>query len=219
RHAIQSRTIRRVLVMVGQTDLMTPAGSMPVRDEVSTGSPSGLAALKQRAGDVLLATLSLDAFWASAATVATQRRSNVVDLSPAGATSEGGFRALAEAEGYHALFSQKDAGLEKGFAQLAAAVHARPHAGFNNIDTLRQIILTCRQNGIALDLALVPRHADYLEALDQAGLWPRYEQVIGALTRLVAADGDDAVRLWDFSGYDTYATEPVPAPTDRSGAT
>src|SRR5439155_3962184 len=88
-----------------------------------------------------------------------------------------------------------------------------------NIDTLRQIILTCRQNGIALDLALVPRHADYLEALDQSGLWPRYEQVIGALTRLVAADGDDAVRLWDFSGYDTYATEPVPAPTDRSGAT
>ncbi len=220
RRAIALGSLRRALVLIELEHFMAPAEADGVQPpELAMTPPSGLQDIRQRASDLLLATLSLDALRASILTVAAQGRPDTWNLSPAGATGEGGFRAMVATDGTAALFLQKDSYLAQRTAHLAAGLSALPGAGLSHLDALADMIALCRRNNITLDLAIAPFHADYLEALDQAGLWPRYEQAKQELTRLVAAEGGDSVRLWDFLGYDAYSTEPVPGASDRGGST
>jgi hypothetical protein len=60
-------------------------------------------------------------------------------------------------------------------------------------------------------------HADLLEIFDKASLWARFEGWKKDLVRLsdqYPVTGMP-VPLWDFSGYDRYSTETVPAKSDR----
>ncbi|HME22382.1 MAG TPA: hypothetical protein VKI44_13740 [Acetobacteraceae bacterium] len=217
RHAIVSGPITRALVLIDIEEFMKPADATAPTAEPATETPSAAADFRQHVQDLLLATLSLDALRASVMTVAAQGRHDVVDLSPAGVTSEGGFRAVSAREGYGLMFQQKDEYLARMMAWLAAALRARPGAPINELDAVADMIRLCRDRGIALDLAIAPSHADYLDAIDRAGLWPRYRDAKKQLTLLIAAEGGDAVRLWDFLGYDGYSTEPVPPVSDRAG--
>lgn len=217
RRAIAPGGVRRALVLIELDEFMMPANIPPAGPAKPTST--WLEGVGQKANDLLLATLSLDALRASAMTVLAQGSRDSVDMSPGGATSEGGFRADIAADGYSTLFLQKDAFIAQRLARLVTALRARPDAGPDRLDAVAGIIALCRQNGIALDLAIAPFHADYLEALDHAGLWPRYEQTKTVLARLVASEGGDMVRLWDFIGYDAYSTEPVPDPSDHAGRT
>jgi hypothetical protein len=212
RRAIAAGPVRRALVLIEITDFMKPApdGTVPLRAE-----PSRFAAIQQRLSDTLLATLSLDTLTASIRTIAAQYTTNPVDLSPAGATSDGGFRTAIASDGYDTVFLQKDIDNLASIARLKAALAARPLAGFANLDSVSEIIALCHEHGIKLDLAIAPFHADNLEAIDRAGLWPRYQQAKVALTDRVAAAAGNDVRLWDFTGYDQYSTEPVPGPSQR----
>jgi hypothetical protein len=219
RRAIELGTISRGLVLIELEEFMTPADTTIAQPPGPAATTlSGLQGIGQHANDVLLATLSLDALRASVVTVAAQGRRDVADISFAGASSEGGFRGVVAADGYDALFLQKDSYLTKRMKRLAEALRARPEAGLGSLDAVTDMIVLCRQQGIALDLAIAPFHADFLEALDHAGLWPRYEQAKKELTRLVAAEGGNTARLWDFIGYDAYSTELVPGPSDRGGS-
>jgi hypothetical protein len=193
----------------------TMPASPPVSPPAGTPLPR-LVAFGRHAREVLLATLSIDALRASLATLAAQGRRDVPDMSAHGATSDGGFHAVAVHEGYYALFLQKDHAIAAEMSRLAASGNP---GGSIRLDLVAAIIAECRARHIPLDLAIPPSHADYLDLLDRAGLWPRYQQVKAALTRLVAAQHDDGVRLWDFSCYDAYATEPIPAPGDRRAST
>ena len=217
RHAIVSNAVTRALVLIDLEEFMRPADATPPTAAPATETPSAAADFRQHVQDLLLATLSLDALRASVKTVAGQGQRDIVDLSPAGVTSEGGFRAVSAREGYGLMFQQKDEYLAKMMAWLAATLRARPGAPINELDALADMIRLCRDGGIALDLAIAPSHADYLDTIDRAGLWPRYGEAKKQLTRLIAAEGGGAVRLWDFLGYDGYSTEPVPPPGDRAG--
>jgi hypothetical protein len=60
-----------------------------------------------------------------------------------------------------------------------------------------------------------------LELFDAADVWHQFEEWKRELAAVVARDGEahqdtDRVALWDFSGYNRYATEAVPAEGDRS---
>ncbi len=217
RRAVARGTVRRALILLEPRDFMAPAPRAATPPEPA--ALSDLQAFGERASDILLATLSLDALRASLVTVAAQGKRDVADLSPHGATGEGGFRAVIAADGYDELFMQKDAYHRGQRAQLIAAIRARPGAGLGQLDRVAEMIDLCRRHGIALDLAIAPAHADYLEGLDHAGLWPRYQAVKAAFVELAAEADSDTVRLWDFSFYDAYATEKVPGPSDRGGST
>jgi hypothetical protein len=117
-------------------------------------------------------------------------------------------------DGYQTLFLQKDMENAERLARLAAALRAEHDAPLANLDTVAEIIALCQRHGIALDFALPPIHADLLVQIDRAGLWSRYQTVKAALTRLIAAEAGETVRLWDFSGFDTISTEPVPTPAE-----
>jgi hypothetical protein len=207
RRAIALGTVRRALVVLEFDDFM----KVPSND--SAASPPAARPL-QRLQDIALATLSLDALRASIATVLAQQQPNPIDLSPDGATNDKGFRKTARVDGYEAFFLQKDAEEGQRLVWLAASVRAQPGAGLANLRTVAEIISLCRRHAIALDFALPPAHADLLVQIDRAGLWSRYQSVKAALTHLID-EGGDAVRLWDFSGFDAVSTEPVPTLVER----
>jgi hypothetical protein len=205
RRAVALGTVRRALVVLDFNDFMT----LPSTDKAAALAPTAKNPL-QRLHDIALATLSMDALRSSIMTVIAQQQPDPIDLSPDGATNDQAFRKQVRVDGYETFFLQKDTETGARLAGLAAALRAHPDAGLANLDQVLEIITLCRQHGIALDFALAPMHADLLVQIDRAGLWPRYQGVQAALTRLIAAKGDGAVRLWDFSGFDTVSTEPVP---------
>jgi hypothetical protein len=207
RRAVTLGTVRRVLVVLEFGDFMQPPAKKPVSLPTTT--------TLKRMHDIVLATLSLDALRASIGTVIAQHHAAPIDLSQDGATNDQGFRNIVRADGYQTLFLQKDTENAERLARLAASLRAWPDAPLANLDAVEEIIALCQMHGIALDFALPPVHADLLVQMDRAGLWSRYQDVKTGLTRLVAAKGGNAVRLWDFSGFDTVSTEPVPSLAER----
>ena len=205
RQAAARGVLRRALVFIEIGEFMQPAGAaLPAAE-------AALPGIRQHVHDIALATLSLDALLSSIATVAAQHDADVVDLSPQGATGDGGFRAVIARDGYAGLFTQKEAANARAQHDLAMLLAGQPGAGFNHLDTLADIIALCRQHHVALDLVIAPFSANYLDSLDRAGLWPRYAAAKLAVTRLVASQAEKAgsrVGLWDFLGYDAYSADP-----------
>lgn len=88
----------------------------------------------------------------------------------------------------------------------------------NTFDTLRSMIRFTRASGIDLRIFFNPVHARLLIALREAGLWPLYEDwkrgVVDVLAAESAASGKPQYPLWDFSGFNSITTEPVPPAGD-----
>lgn len=66
---------------------------------------------------------------------------------------------------------------------------------------LENVIETCRQHDIELQLFISPIHASQLEAIYASGLWPAFEQWKREVSRMAP--------VWDFSGYDSISTETI----------
>ena len=83
----------------------------------------------------------------------------------------------------------------------------------------RQFITFAHENAIDLRIAIGPSHARMFETLAVKGLWSTFEnwkRQLVALNEEVASDtGKPPFPLWDFSGYNHYTTEQVPALDDR----
>jgi len=82
---------------------------------------------------------------------------------------------------------------------------------------LRQLLELAQQNNIDLTLVMLPVHARLLENLDRAGLWQHFEtwkRRVVAINESVASNrGSEAFSVWDFNGYNAFATEPVSSTT------
>src|SRR3954454_8489337 len=78
--AVALGTVRRVLVVLEFVDFMPPSTRRPVSREAMTPL--------RHMQDIVLATLSLDAFRASIATIIAQQQAAPLDLSPEGATND-----------------------------------------------------------------------------------------------------------------------------------
>ncbi len=81
----------------------------------------------------------------------------------------------------------------------------------------REIMTLAREHDVAVTLAILPVHARLLETLDHVGLWPHYEQwkreIIAINESVAASFNATAYPLWDFNGYNEFATEKVTADT------
>ncbi len=91
----------------------------------------------------------------------------------------------------------------------------------NSLGYIAKILAYCRRHGIDLHIFLTPSHVHQLELSAATGAWPALEDGKRALVELVAADarhhaGREPVPVWDFSGYSTVTTEPLPAPHSRA---
>jgi len=84
----------------------------------------------------------------------------------------------------------------------------------DTIAVFRDIVKFARESGIDIRFVINPIHARMLIALQEAGLWPQYEDWKRDLVRVLAEeakqDHADPFPLWDFSGFNSITTEPIP---------
>lgn len=77
------------------------------------------------------------------------------------------------------------------------------------VDALSGAVAQACARGIETDIFITPIHAWQLETIALLGLWDAFEQWERDLTIAVATHS--CAHLWDFAGYSTITTEPVPA--------
>ena len=93
--------------------------------------------------------------------------------------------------------------------------------GETQLEHLAKMIEIARRDHIDLRLFISPTHAVHSEVLRIAGLWPEFEGWKRQLVALLDEDaqrhpGQRAIPLWDFSGYNSITTEPVPPSGDKT---
>lgn len=192
----------------------------PDEDErmaVAVGHRPNALLTTRRVEDAFLTTLTLTAFEDSILTVLRQHGRYSTDITRGGKWTEAAFRLEAASDGYYGLFMQKDVDYARRNASAARFLRDRAD-GTLGTDIVRQMLDYCGARGIRPILVIPPYHADLLEMFDKAGLWARFEAWKRDLVKLVYSSSDSrdpAVKLWDFSGFDRYSTEPVPEKGDR----
>ena len=89
----------------------------------------------------------------------------------------------------------------------------------NNLEIYRQLIQLACSDEIDLRIIIPPSHARLFETTAAKGIWPMFEQW---KRQLVEINEEEAQRLnanpfpiWDFSGYNSLTTEPVPSLGDN----
>jgi hypothetical protein len=171
---------------------------------------------RRRAEDLVFATLNLGVFEDSVATVIDQHKKYVPDVTPEGRWTEAAFEEAVSTDGYYELFRRKEASYAQLNAQVASRLIDKPNPTAG-LDAVRHMLDYCRAHDIRPLLIIPPYHADLLEIFDKASLWARFENWKRDLvwqSEQYSGMGMP-VPLWDFSGYDRYSTETVPAKGDR----
>lgn len=127
------------------------------------------------------------------------------------------YRVFAERIGYQGLFSQKNAVYRRQYAGYGQPDFAHP----KRIAAYRDFLSILQQaigNHIPVIAYIHPYHADFLLMLEQVNLWDSFETWKRVVVNAVAqttGDSPGAITLFDFSGFNQFTTEPVPAAGDR----
>ena len=175
----------------------------------ATGLPPRVR-LWQRLHDMFLATLTLGALEDSLSTV-FEHTPPEPTITRDGYATDAIFRNWIAADGTRALFVQKTP--EDMWKALRGARDLARGAPLPQLGSLRALVAFCRTHHIRLTLLIPPMPAALLEIFDQAGLWPDFLAWQRALVAALPADG--SVTLWDFDGWNRFATEPEPATRDQ----
>jgi hypothetical protein len=164
-------------------------------------------------------TLSLEALGDSITTVTSTIRGQTLDVSPSGNLSEAGFRRETEEIGSGPLFAQRNRYNIRTYRGRVFSQDGAGQADAPALADLRAIVALCRARAIQLELFIQPMHADLLETLDLLGVWPAYEtwkrEMVAVSHGPARSAGAAVARLWDFSDYDRFSTESLPADGDR----
>jgi hypothetical protein len=158
--------------------------------------------------------LSLDTLVDSALTLAARSDRYAADVDADGFNPLHQYNLLALQEGYGSLFLQKNAENARTYMKAPKSVFAEGSSTSESWRDLDQLVALIRKHGIDARFVIYPYHAHILEMFRHAGLMRAFDDWKRQLSDIVGASGDGC-RLWDFSGYTAYATEPVPAPGDR----
>jgi hypothetical protein len=88
----------------------------------------------------------------------------------------------------------------------------RAATGYSALDDLRTLVRGAREHGIDLKILISPAHASYFEIIDKTGLWATWETWKREIVRIAEEEtgADRPVPVYDFSGFTSITTEPVP---------
>ncbi|MHB8494811.1 MAG: hypothetical protein ACYC9Z_04345 [Casimicrobiaceae bacterium] len=165
-------------------------------------------------------TVSFDALLDSVYTVATQDTDATPDLTRLGFLPMRDYQAMATQDGYGAFFLQRDqenaaAYLHDPKALFDAGSHTSPE--WRQLGEMKAL---CEGLERGCTFLIYPYHVHILEMFAMTGLWTPFEAWKRELVRRLdpgsITDRGSRIVLWDFSGYDRYACERVPAMGDRS---
>jgi tetratricopeptide (TPR) repeat protein len=88
----------------------------------------------------------------------------------------------------------------------------------NTFDIFRELVRFARRSGTDVRFFISPTHARLMLAIQDAGLWPQYEDWKRGVVEVVAEESRDsgkpAFPVWDFSGFNMITMEKVPADGD-----
>ena len=85
------------------------------------------------------------------------------------------------------------------------------------LENFREMLRSCRDNGIEVVVVMLPVHAALLETLRAVGLWPTVEDWKRQLVEIVEEErGDLVMPVWDFATYNRYSMEAVPVSSEDS---
>ncbi|WP_218079547.1 hypothetical protein [Anthocerotibacter panamensis] len=226
-HAHAVHPLKQVVIGLDLTNFGVP---QPTEAEFSEArlwvQPDGstptdpVARWSQTLQDQGAALLSLDSLTASVKTIALQhyptsatRQLNGLDpmsLGPAFVQRNGHrFYFRLNASQYLGVWS-------RGFTIYDPTTHTSP-----SLEHFKALVEFCRREGIDLKVYIHPVHANLLEAFRVHGLWSDVEDWKRFVVQILAADAQthpaaQPFRLWDFSGYTSVTTEPVPAAGDTT---
>lgn len=219
-------TLKLAIIVLSFVDALQPpaenaAEHRPTEDErrlrVTLDGHANPGRVLQELKDTFLSTLTIAALGDSVSTVLSQWQPDALNLTEHGSTTEGAFRRVAKAEGYATLFELKE---EEYARKLDAA--ARQSSGANDklywLNTVEQMLAFCQSHHIRPVFVIAPYHADMLDLIDKTGLWQTFETWKIALADLVQRDKSAGAALWDFTNYDQYSTEEVPAARGTNAA-
>jgi hypothetical protein len=161
--------------------------------------------------DIIPATLTISALEDSVATLLGQDHANGVTMRADGFDPLHENNVYVRRVGYAGLFAQKLAPIRKGLVPAPHLDFADTHDNGAFAD-LRALIELATGNKIHLVMVIHPYHAQFLDVMRDVGLLASFASWKEAVTRTIALSGADAkTELYDFSGYSSYANEPVPA--------
>jgi hypothetical protein len=96
-----------------------------------------------------------------------------------------------------------------------------PQSGRFPLRWLERLLADAYEKGMEVTLVINPEHARMTEALVAAGLWTEYErwyrEIVAINARLAQAAGRPPFPIWDFGGFNSVTTEPVPPADQRTG--
>jgi len=172
----------------------TTRASVPLLRNGDSGGPQWLAPDGQRLGDVFFRQVEPTYSSSPASYLRNIDRQEIgfmLDTGPAVATAQ---RKLAPATSQPVLTS---------------------------FDYIAKIVAFCRDNDIDLRIFITPAHAHQLEIAKQLGGWPAIERgkrdLVDVLYRdAVGHPGSSAFTFYDFEGYSSVTSEPVPPDGSRS---
>ncbi|GAA0596665.1 hypothetical protein [Caenispirillum bisanense] len=226
RHAVDAGSVRTVVLTLDFLDFLR-AGDTATAGEGGSGGetlrnserrlrllPDGSPnpdRWQQQATDLWKATLSLGALRDSAVTLASQRLPQAADLRDDGFNPARPYLGVIAAEGQAVLFRQKRKELDALFGQPGLRLPPRAEDS-PELTALAATLDTLAVRGVRTLLVLNPYHAEYLAAVEDAGLWRdmrRWKEAVLAITE------PRGLAVWDFNTLSAYSQEPVPAAGDR----
>lgn len=168
--------------------------------------------LRARTEDVFASILTLDAVIDGVTTVFGQ--GGAATMTPLGFNPLQEYRDYVKLHGFRDLFDQKQVQYVTRFPKYIHPDFADPYRT-RNFRALREILQTAEAKKLDLTLIIYPYHAWVMDLIRSTGIWGSFEAWKRALVRVVAEqDPVHRVRLVDFSGYNIYTKEAVPAVGD-----
>lgn len=204
-------------------DPQAPTRQTPARPDHRlldlAGATTSPQRLKQQARDYAESLLTLGALLDSAQTLASQRNPYPVNLTDRGFNPMRDYLKITAVEGYWNVFRQKDQANITSFLRRPTSIFDASGVTSGPLEDLRAVLRLCRQHGIQLHLYTYPYHAHLLEIFRITGHWPALgawkTTVVNLVEDEAKAAGQAAYPVWDFSAYNAYTTEAVPARDDR----
>jgi hypothetical protein len=164
------------------------------------------------------AILSADAFASAIRTLGIQKSLDAPTLTEQGFNPLFGYDQIAATEGYYNMFLQRAQENARIYLRLPRSLDGREPGQSPSWIALRDLTQRSVIQGGDLYLIIYPYHAQILLLFEESGLWELFEEWKRRLVALVEevrqAYPSARVTLWDFSGYHSFATEPVPGPGD-----
>jgi hypothetical protein len=173
---------------------------------------------------LLRAVLTMQSLLDSATTVRRQFQNNPDQLTDFGQTPLRNYLDMAKAEGYWALFNQRAVENAKNHSRKPNNLLLEGTRSSPDFDEVRKIVRWAVQNNAEVRLVIYPYHAQLLIMIDELGLWPLFEEWKRQILRILDEeapqfDSRERIILIDFSGFSSYAQEPIPVKGDKKSIT